>query len=626
MSSVLLEGWTEVTPELLAAHGEPPGPDDLIRYYDGGPADWRLAQAPESQVLRRQAVAPAAAAFDKTIESAMVLLVGPRGEGKTTIALQIAVDLVRAGTKVLFRDPGGPLDADAVAALPEGPWVLVSDDAEEIASDLESTVTPLAKKRKDIHWVLLGRSPDWESKFKHQGRSAEPPWEKFVSLWPTLGMRGQLLALAPADADRLVEVWAAAGSLRALEPDPADERGQYLLDAVSSRQGMCDKTLLGGILDQRFGADDLVDHVAGLVAGLSGPDLDTFLSVAVADACDFDGIDMAVVADLAGVERSAAPAIRQRLIAAGAGAGSGNTLRSRHPSLAKAAVRLVDAGRLGDLALDHIWRQLVQSTGRMGRKLGPLVSDGPIMTCGPVLSGRYERFGIPRDRADRIARVVADDALAAMGEKFSLFTVLQARTYRLSGLAAEASAILRKSFADEFKKQDWDRMGRTYLYEMAVAESAVGHWLETIVLAGLSMIDARRMGPVVYTDAKIALVEIGEACLKMDEAQLVPRYANLLRAASVMSPTVTPKWDQITRGRFKAFAERADELELPAAKLPQAFEWFAEALVTAAGEVQDPEVDAIWKRLVPEGGAPSLTMLKRTVDIRGPFPGSQSQT
>ena len=30
-------------PELLAAHGEPPGPDDLIRYYDGGQPDWRIA-------------------------------------------------------------------------------------------------------------------------------------------------------------------------------------------------------------------------------------------------------------------------------------------------------------------------------------------------------------------------------------------------------------------------------------------------------------------------------------------------------------------------------------------------------------------------------------------------------
>src|ERR1041384_3712981 len=103
-----LQGWTEVAPELLAGagSGEPLGAEDLIRYYDGGPADWRIAQAPETQVLRRQAVAPAVAAFERTIESAMVLLVGPRGSGKTTTVRQIAVDLVRAGTKVLFRDPG----------------------------------------------------------------------------------------------------------------------------------------------------------------------------------------------------------------------------------------------------------------------------------------------------------------------------------------------------------------------------------------------------------------------------------------------------------------------------------------------------------------------------------------
>ncbi len=628
MSAVgsVLPGWTEVTPELLAAAGEPLGSDDLVRYYDGGPADWRVAQAPESQVLRRQAVAPAVAAFERTIESAMVLLVGGRGQGKTTTVRQIAVDLVRAGTQVLFRDPGTRLDGDAVAALPEGPWVLVSDDAEEIAADLERTVTPLAKVRKDIHWVLVGRSPDWESKFKHQGRSAEPPWEKFVSLWPTLGMRTKLIELAPADADRLVEVWAANGSLRALETDPADERGQYLLDAVNSRQGMCDHTLLGGILDQRFGPDALPDHVATLLAGVGPADLEAFLSVAVAEACDFDGVDLAVVADLAGIDRAEAPAIRARLIAAGVGAGSGASLRTRHPALAKAAVRLVDAGRAGTRELDDIWRRLVQSTGRMGRQLGPLVSDGPIMTAGPVLAGRYERFGIPRERADAIARVVADEAAVAMGEKFSLFTVLQARTYRMGGLAAEASAILRKSFADDVMKQDWDRMGRSYLYELALAEAALGHLLETIAMAGLSMADIRRMGPVTYTDAKIALVEIGDACLRMDEAQLVPRYANLLRSAVVMSPTVTPKWDQITRARFKTFGERADELGLPECKLAQGFDWFAEALATAAGELHDPELEMIWKRLVPDAGPPSLTLLKRTVDVRGPFPGSQSQT
>ncbi len=621
----VLQGWTEVTPELLAAEGgEALGADDLIRYYDGGPVDWRIAQAPETQVLRRQAVAPAVGAFERAIEMGMVLLVGGRGAGKSTVARQIAVDLARAGSKVLFRDPGTSLDADAVAALAEGPWVLVSDDAEEVAADLEATITQLAKGRKDVHWVLVGRSPDWESKFKRDGRSAEPPWEKFVNLWPTLGMRGNLLALAPADADRLVAAWAAAGSLRALETDPADERGQYLLDAVMSRQGICDASLLGGLLDQRFGADALPDHVDTLLAPLDDADLDSFLYVAVAEACDFDGVDMAVIADLAGVDPAEAPAIRRRLIAAGVGSGSGSSLRTRHPGIAQAAVRLVDADRARGRTLDEIWRKLVQSVARVGRQLGPLVSDGPIMTCGPVLAGRYERFGIPRDRADRIARVVADEAAAAMGARFTLFTVLQARTYRMSGLPAEAAAILRKAYPEDVKKQDWDRMARGFLYEMALAETAQDHLLETITLAGLSMVDARGMGPVTYTDAKIALVEIGEACMKMDEAQLLPGYANLLRAAGVMSATVTPKWDQRTRARFKTFTERADELELPEIKLAQAFDWFAEALSTAAGELHDPELEPIWKRMVPDGGLPSLTMLRRTVDVRGPFPGSQA--
>ena len=135
----------------------------------------------------------------------MVLLVGAPGPGQEH---HRPPDRGRPGAgrapRCCSATRAPALDGDAMAALPEGPWVLVSDDAEEIAADLEATVTPLAKRRKDVHWVLVGRSPDWESKFKRDGRSAEPPWEKFVSLWPTLGMRAKLLELAPADADRLV--------------------------------------------------------------------------------------------------------------------------------------------------------------------------------------------------------------------------------------------------------------------------------------------------------------------------------------------------------------------------------------------------------------------------------------
>src|SRR5205085_8297641 len=123
--------------------------------------------------------------------------------------------------------------------------------------------------------------------------------------------------LAPADADRLAAAWTAAGSLGELADDPEDDRGQFILGAVESRDGMCDKTLLGGILDQRFGADGLLGYVSALLAPVAPADVDTFLAVAVGDACDFDGIDMAVVAGLADVVPAEAPAIRQRLIRAG---------------------------------------------------------------------------------------------------------------------------------------------------------------------------------------------------------------------------------------------------------------------------------------------------------------------
>ena len=151
-----------------------------------------------------------------------------------------------------------------------------------------------------------------------------------------------------------------------------------------SRQGICDATLLGGLLDQRFGADALLDHVDTLMAPLDDADLDSFLYVAVADACDFDGVDMAVIADLAGVDRAEAPAIRQRLIGAGVCARGADRRCApvTRPSPRPRCGWSTPAGP-GDRNLDDMWRKLVQSMAKVGRQLGPLVSDGPIMTVRP---------------------------------------------------------------------------------------------------------------------------------------------------------------------------------------------------------------------------------------------------
>jgi hypothetical protein len=189
-----LDGWFELTHSLLDDHRAALSAEDLKQFFDGQEPRWRHGAAGAEQIPRRQMVVDGLAKLRHPTDErpAMVLLVGPDGQGKTTALLQMAIDLVGEGQRVLVRAPGGRLDPQAVADLAgDTTWFLVSDDASEIAHDVEKAVEQLATARRhDIHWLLSSRDVDWKAQFRRGGRTVEPPWERSADLWPALGGRG----------------------------------------------------------------------------------------------------------------------------------------------------------------------------------------------------------------------------------------------------------------------------------------------------------------------------------------------------------------------------------------------------------------------------------------------------
>ncbi len=621
-TDALPAGWDEVDPGSIADNPAPLSEADLRTFFDGRAPDWAVATAPAYQVPRRKVVADAMAMLRSPTSPVMALLIGAGGDGKSTVLRQIAVDLVEAGKRVLFRVPGTALDGDAIAALPpsEAGWVLATDDADEIAWDLEPLIERLIKDgRRDIHWLLTARDSDWNAEFRSAGRSVEPQWDRHVEVWPRRMARAQALPLTAEDATGIVVAWESTDSLGHLAAVAADERAAALLETAQALPGqsLSGGTLLGAALERRLGTDGLSAHVRSVMERLAASDralLDAFMFTAAAAAVGIDGVDLRVVAGLTGVDTENRRDIRQQLAEAGVATGGREALRARHHAIAVAATLLADAG-VADVDLEQVFRNLVRGTGETGKTVRPLVSDGAIMTVSPALSDRLQRIGVPAERATRIACATADEAQRTLSDLL-VFVISRARTYLNVGRAEEGSAILRAAIPGVLAREDWERVGRNYLYELNLCEGQVSRQAGSVLLAGLSVSDGKGLGPITTMDAQLAMTSLGTAAAAMDPPERDQRFTLLLRGAAHLSRFVTPKWDQPARLRFIAFDKAADELELPACSSPVAIGWLADAVVLAAERTPGDDLAALWAGLFPDGGRPGFKVLEKALATR----------
>jgi len=661
----VLAGWTEVTSALLDEHRMALSSQDLKRFYGGQVPEWRHALAPPDQIPRRHVVTGALALLGAPVGQSMVLLVASDGEGKSTALRQIAVDLVGERHRVLYRDAGTQLDIEAVLALPSTTnWVLVSDDADEIALGLEEAARRAQSAgRRDIHWLLAASYDDWRARFRQGGRSVEPAWSSILDLWPGVGATARMLELTPQEATKVVGAWEAAGCLGALAETAPDARGEALIQAYHGRSGLSATTFLDAALGLRYGPGGFEAHMAGLLPSLgddehrfeSGHSVrEAFLYAAAADVAGAGGMDLHVLADLLGLDRADRFHILHRLGQEGLASGSAGVLRVRHRDLARAAIVLAEEPRLG-IDLERTFKDLVGATGETGSDMLGLAAGGAIMNCGPTLAAKLGELGVPAARAAQVARTSADESARVLPDLL-MFVLSRALTYRGTGERGAALAILRAPLDDVTQRGDWGAMGRRYLHDLSVSESDAGHFMESVLLAGLSISDVERLGHVSLTEAKLAFDGLGTACAGTDTAgmdtagtdtagtdtagtdtagtdtagtdtagtdtagtdtaEMAPTFRRLLSACSHLGQKVTPKWDEPTRLNFHRFAVLADELGATQCWSDQAaVAAVADAVAVALHEVGDAELVALWRQLLADADRPPFAHLLKTVGL-----------
>ena len=594
----VVPGWNEVTAQFLAEQRQALTPDDLTLYYNGQDPEWRHALAPATQIPRRALVGKVVEKLAAASGPTMVKLIGAAGEGKSTALLQIAAELVATDCRVLVRDrTGAPaLNKGAVLALPaEGTWVLVTDDGDQVAPEVAATVAALKTAgRINVHWVVGARDTDWRARFTKGKR--EPAWARWVEVWPADSTR--ILALTAEDAEAIARAWEEANALGGLADAPAGSRGHVLLDASRRHGAIADGTLFGAVLEKRFGAAGLLAHVETLLERLSadahalpsGTRADVFLYAAACDAVRIDGIDLNVVADLAGVPRERRRSeILLPLGAEAAAAGGGAALRTRHPAIARAAVRLVDEGRAGGADLEEIYRAVVRGTAETARTLR-VEPHGEILNIGPRLLERLPDAGVERDRATTIALAAADEAVR-VDPGLLVLAVTRAKTYRDAGRLDDASEFLLAGLATMREKRDFDRVGRGYLSELAVVRGELHAYNESLWLLLASAADSPAWQAPTDEDFKIALASVGAACLAILRAGDSAVFSHALRSVAVLGPYVTPSSDQTARGYWYRYARVATERRVPPARNDvEALDWLEEAFRAVDRGMSNPRI------------------------------------
>ena len=607
-----LEGWIDITDSFLHAHRRGLAADDLRLFYDGQEPGWAHALQEDKAIPRRDIVGKIVERLAKPTSAAMVMLVAAGGEGKSLVLRQAAADLLARGCRVLWRDDEGKLGIERIIQLADDEvWILCSDDSEMIANELAAALRSLREAgKRNVHWLVGARDSDWRAQFPKPG--GEPSWSLWVDVWPRVdaNARRDAIGLTRQDAAKVVGAWDSVGSLGQLQTARKSERSQLLFEAARQSDGAVNGTFFGAVLDKRFDAAGLRAHLESLLHRLHEDEprsgkgkmlRSAFLLAAAAEAAGIDGVDLKVVAHLLDVDRKRRrPEILHALGQEALAAGGGDSLRTRAPAIARAAIQLVEAGRI-DEDLIEIYIDLVRGTGELGHTEKLDVSYGDIMNCGPRVFAGLTRLKLQRERAAAIAHAVAEAAVRVdpglLGRR-----VTQAETHLATGDAKHASHLLRHALSTPDAFTDWAVRVRSALFELAVCEGKDSALFSGLWLTGLSLADGAALGAVTRNDAKLSLAGLGAACLEIAKSQpLAKQLQGLLRATAVLGPRVTPRDDSKTSGYFRRHADAADQLKVQACTVKESLDLIASAINFAATRVTDAPLRSIAQKIAGSG-------------------------
>lgn len=258
-------GWEEITKsELDKYRSENLSLEQAVSFFDGARPSW--SDICSSSIPKRNIVKVIVNYLRQscnTKQKGLFLLIGAGGEGKSTAIMQAVDELIHENIyqKIIWHNsPNTALINDSyfIDTLGENEdlWLVVSDEAEQIAKDVFQIDRELSQKAKsNIHFLLCGRDTDWKS----VGANKQS--------WT--GLRAERLrGIDETDAEKIVKAWARYGEkgLGNLSNVGINEAKNRLIESArkEARSDNSEGTFLGAMLLTRKGKD-LYRHVKELM-------------------------------------------------------------------------------------------------------------------------------------------------------------------------------------------------------------------------------------------------------------------------------------------------------------------------------------------------------------------------
>lgn len=524
-----MAGWTTVTSSFLATHKAVATADSAITFLDGRIPAWRdsisdyVAHRELSLTLYNQ-LKQAIPSRESTID----VVLGASGEGKSTVALQLAAiaasdDGFGADILVLTGDYFG--SESALFQLPTTKsLLLIVDDAYRFLPRIQEIVARMHREaRQRVHLVLFSRDTDW-----HTAGGTGFAFGRFARL-----REHSLRGLTRADAFSMVMIWerlgsAALGDLAAL-PD-SEARVDRLLEA-SQGLGLSkhNRSLLGALLATRFGGG-LRNHIAQLMARLQGRVirrasgqeslLDAVITIALPYAYEVVDLEPALLCDVYNLDwPTLVSDVLEPLGDEAAITYSSGRVVIRHEMIASA---IIDVALEWGYDLEDVIGRLVAAAARR------LVKHGYAPRTGTIAYVASRIADLPG-----LAVAAAQSAHAAVPSRLSYVTHLSAalRRDRQYVQAVQENVAAVRLLSDV---QNADQ-ARGYLTEWGVAEGNNGNWARNAVLVGMALQDSSSMSPITAGRSKGAVSCLLLALRKLHEAEAQAELLKGIAALTVIS-------------------------------------------------------------------------------------------
>lgn len=592
---VAVTGWLHLTTEFLTTQKRDLSADELGLFFDGQEPSWPHALCDTQIIPQRRIVRDALEKIVSSTTPALIRFFAAGGEGKSLALRQVAVQLAEKGFHVLFREDEGLLSVEEIASLPSGgKWVLITDDADRIASEIHKTISSLQQKgRNDISWIVAARDTDWFSALRQA--HLETNWSTKIMEWPRRDELRKHFVLSKEEAASIVTAWANGGFLGALTSVPSEKQAEELFQHATSRGAISDATLFGGILETRVTREGLMGHVLKLMHRLRSQDKKIsgsektlyypFLLVSICDAVGIPGVDLNVLAYLLNITLSERRSlILHPLGFEAAATASGSALRIRHPAIARAALSIA-VSEFGE-DLSELYCSLIKGTLEMLHKQIPVSPLAEILWCGPRLIKELPPLGIRNEDSEQIAITVARFSQTS-NPHYTGGTVSLARTYRLAKKDQEAIAVLNAQHDKVSTLYDWKESGRGYIFEYAVCKGQhdkfAGIWL-----SGVSLADFQTLDTATRKDVRMVLSGIGGACMDLPDLCSSNEFLMTLRAIAVLGEHICENQkDSIYFNRYKT---KADKCGVGHCTKDEAFVYLQAGIQEALKKIDDPLV------------------------------------